>query len=66
MSFFRRSVARPSTGLVATAVEPSPCQYARMPLLPQGVVSSLGNAIVLPVISTLSVMGSRESSPSDS
>ena len=34
-----------------------------MPLVPQGVVSSLGNAMVLPsVISTLSV-GKRESSP---
>ena len=36
-----------------------------MPLVPQGVVSSLGKAMVLPVISTLSVMGSRESSPKD-
>ena len=33
--------------------------------LPPGVGSSLGKAMVLPVISTLSVMGSRESSPKD-
>lgn len=34
ISFFRRKVARPSTGLVGMTVAASPCQYARMPLVP--------------------------------
>ena len=37
-----------------------------MPLVPQGVLSSLGKAMLLPLISTLSVSGSSESSPKDS